>query len=99
MQKIGSILMQTYQERVARVVLDDQSVFYIFRKLVTEEFGSRGERYIEPRYFKNKKLIVAAKNSLWMNEIQMSRDHFITMMNKELGEGAVLDIRVESSYA
>ena len=99
MQKIGSILMQTYQDRMAKVVLDDQTVFYIFRKIVSEEFGVRGERYIEPRYFKNKKLIVAAKNSLWMNELQLSRDHFMKAMNRELGDNAVIDIKVESSYA
>jgi hypothetical protein len=99
MQKIGSILMQTYQERVSRVVLDDQTVFYIFRKIVSQEYGARGEQYIEPRYYKNKKLFVAVKNSLWMSELQLSRDHFIRLMNQELGEGAISEIKVESSFA
>lgn len=99
MQKIGSLLMQTYQERVAKVVLDDQTVFYIFRKIVAQEYGARGEQYIEARYYKNKKLFVAAKNSLWMSELQMSRDHFIALINKEIGTDAVTEIKVESSFA
>jgi hypothetical protein len=91
--------MQTYQERVSKVVLDDQTVFYIFKKIVSQEYGTRGECYIQARYYKNKKLIVAAKNSLWMNELQMSRTHFIDLMNKELGAGSIIDIKVESSFA
>jgi hypothetical protein len=99
MQKIGSILMQTYQERVSKVILDDQTVFYIFRKIVSQEYGARGEQYIEPRYYKNKKLFVAVKNSLWMSELQLSRQHFMDAMNKELGDGAITEIKVESSFA
>jgi predicted nucleic acid-binding Zn ribbon protein len=99
MQKIGSLLMQTYQERVARVILDDQTVFYVFKKIVSLEYGTRGEQYIEARYYKNKKLFVAAKNSLWMSELQMSRDHFAELINKELGVEAVTEIKVESSFA
>lgn len=99
MKKIGSLLMQTYQERVARVILDDQTVFYIFKKIVSQEYGARGEQYIEARYYKNKKLFVAAKNSLWMNELQLSRKHFINAINRELGSDAVIEIKVESSFA
>ncbi len=99
MKKIGSILMQTYQERVAKVVLDDQTVFYVFKKIISQEYGARGEQYIEPRYYKNKKLFVAAKNSLWMNELQLSRHHFIEALNKELGDGAIIEIKVESSFS
>lgn len=91
--------MQTYQERVAKVILDDQTVFYIFKKIVSQEYGARGEQYIEARYYKNKKLFVAAKNSLWMNELQMSRKHFMDAINKEIGSEAVLEIKVESSFA
>ena len=99
MQKIGSLLMQTYQERVAKIVLDDQTVFFIFRKIVAQEYGARGEQYIEPRYYKNKKLFVAAKNSLWMSELQLSRQHFMDAINKELGQDAIIEIKVESSFA
>lgn len=91
--------MQTYQERVSRVILDDQTVFYIFRKMVAQEYGVRGEQYIEARYYKNKKLFVAAKNSLWMSELQLSRQHFIDAINKEIGSEAVNEIKIESSFA
>lgn len=99
MKKIGSLLMQTYQERVSRVILDDQTVFYIFRKMVAQEYGVRGGQYIEARYYKNKKLFVAAKNSLWMSELQLSRQHFIDAINKEIGSDAVNEIKIESSFA
>lgn len=99
MQKIGSLLTQAYQERVARTIIDDQSVFYVFKKIVAKEYGARGEQYIEPRYYKNKKLFVAAKNSLWMSELQLNRDHFMQAINQELGADAITEIKVESSFS
>jgi hypothetical protein len=83
---------------MARVVLDDQTVFFLFRKIVAAEYGVRGAQYIEPRFYKDKKLFVAVKNSLWMSELQMSRDFFVEAINKELGTEGVISLKVESAF-
>jgi predicted nucleic acid-binding Zn ribbon protein len=99
MEKIGGLLMERYRDRLTKTTLDDQSVFYIFRKIVAKEYGERGSQSIESRHYKGKKLFVAAKSSLWMSELQVSRDFLIREINKELGVEAVTDIKVESSFA
>jgi predicted nucleic acid-binding Zn ribbon protein len=105
MKKIGNLLMQTYQARAERQqqpktpVLDDRTVFYLFKKLVAQEYGSRGEHNIEARFYKNKKLFVAAKSSLWMSELQLNRQHFVDALNREFGTDAVREIKVESGFA
>jgi hypothetical protein len=110
MKKIGSLLIQTYQARAQQAeraeqqapprvpVLDDQTIFYMFKKMIAQEYGSRGELNIEARFYKNKKLFVAAKSSLWMGELQLNRQYFIDKMNRELGTDAIADIKVESSF-
>jgi predicted nucleic acid-binding Zn ribbon protein len=115
MKKIGNLLMQNYQARAQQAaqaeeaalanhapktpVLDDQTIFYMFKKMIAQEYGSRGEHNIEARYYKNKKLFVAAKSSLWMSELQLNRKHFIDKMNQQLGTEAIQEIKVESSFA
>lgn len=96
--------MQTYQKRAEShaksksMTVDDQTVFYVFRKVVQREYGARGEHNLEAKYFKDKKLFVSAKTSLWASELQQNRQAFIDALNKDFGLEAVLDIKVESAF-
>ncbi len=106
MKAIGNFLIETYKDRAQQlneapraIVLDDQSIFYVFKKIVAQEYGARGEQNIEARYYKDKKLFVASKSSLWMSELQLNRQYFIEKMNEELGTDAILEIKVESSFS
>lgn len=106
MKALGSLLMKTYQDRAQQIeqapktiVVDDQSVFYVFKKIISQEYGARGEQNIEARYYKDKKLFVASKSSLWMSELQLNRKHFTDKMNEELGIEAILEIKVESIFS
>lgn len=101
--------MRTYRERAAsagadapngsnKPVLDDQTVFYVFKKLIHREYGARGEQNIEARYYKDKKLFVAARNSLWMSELRLNRAHLVDALNQELGSEGVVELKVESGF-
>lgn len=102
--------MRTYQDRAASAkensthgsnnhILDDQTVFYVFKKLINKEYGTRGEQNIEARYYKDKKLFVAARNSLWMSELRLNRAHLVDALNQELGSEGVVELKVESNIS
>lgn len=109
MKKIGNLLIAAYQARAEqqasepsapkKITLDDQSIFYVFKKMIAKEYGARGEQSIEARYYKNKKLFVAAKSSMWMSELQLNRQYFVDKINVEFGTEAVVEIKVESSFS
>jgi hypothetical protein len=45
------------RENKKAVALTDKDVFYIFDKIIKEEFGNVGASKLKADYFKNKKLI------------------------------------------
>ncbi|MEI8103852.1 MAG: DciA family protein [Candidatus Moraniibacteriota bacterium] len=100
MQDLRDLLKQSALQRVQQPsVLDDQTLFYVFKQLVTREFGAQGGTHLEARYFKDKKLFVAAKSSIWAQELFLEQENFRVLLNKELGQEVVEEIKVESSFA
>lgn len=99
MRKLGSFLQKTYQERVSRPpVLDDRTVFYVCKRLIAREYGVRGGENLEPRYYKEKRLFIAARSSLWAQEFRLVRTAFVALLNDELGQEAVVEIKIESAW-
>lgn len=74
--------------------LDEQTVFYIWKKVVMEEYGIRGSENIIPQNYKNKKLFLASQSSLWGNEIWLQRDFLRKRMNEIMGNEVVVEIKV-----
>jgi predicted nucleic acid-binding Zn ribbon protein len=100
MQSLSTLLVQSYQARVEQtVVLDDQTLFYVFRKIIAQEYGARGAAHLQARYCKDKKLFVAATSSLWAQEIHLARHSLMQLLNAELGQEAIQDIKVEHQFA
>ena len=75
--------------------LDDQTVFYVFRKVITEEFGNVGAVKLAADFFKNKTLFVKSESSVWLNELWTNRGKVMKKMNGELGEDAVRNIKTK----
>lgn len=81
--------LQQHQE-----ILDDKTVFYIARKVLVEEYGIRGGENIIPTFYKEKKLFLSARSSLWGNEIWLERDRLKEKMNILLGSEAISEIKM-----
>ena len=84
-------------ERLARkkIALDDKTIFYVFNKIITEEFGLIGKQKFTPDYFSNKTLFVKAENSAWSAELWTNRGKIINKINQEIGEEAVERIKMK----
>jgi len=92
MKKIGYFLNK--KELKTPVALDDKSIFYVFDKIIKEEYGNRGIENIKAVYLKEKKLFLKAENSNWANEIWLNREHIIEKMNQEFGFEEITEITI-----
>jgi predicted nucleic acid-binding Zn ribbon protein len=77
-----------------KVVFDDKDVFYIFQKVIKEEFGNVGASKFTVRYFGNKTVFVETESSNWASELWLNKKKIVEKMNQQIGEGAVREIRV-----
>jgi len=83
------------KKTVGPLNLDDQTVFYVFRKVVKEEFGNVGVEKFTADYFGNKILHIKSTSSAWASELWLNKDKIVYLMNKELGEGSVRAIKLK----
>lgn len=73
---------------------DEKTVFYIAKRVVKEEYGMRGNENILPVLYKEKKLFLAPRSSLWASEILLQRLRLCSRINDILGAEAVKEIRI-----
>jgi len=78
----------------AKTHLDEKTIFYIARKVLAEEYGLRGGENIIPTLYKEKKLFLSSRSSLWGNEIWLERDRLREKMNALLGSEAIAEIKM-----
>jgi len=75
--------------------LDDQTVFFVFKKVIKEEFGNVGIEKLIPDYYNNKTIFVKSESSAWASEMWLQKDKIVRKMNTELGEGTIEKIKVK----
>jgi len=75
------------------LALDDQTVFFVFRRVIQEEFGKVGLEKFTPDYFSGRTLFIKSVSSVWASELFTNRNKIIRKMNKELGEGSIENIK------
>jgi hypothetical protein len=90
MKKIGSFLDKRKLTR--KTVLDQESIFYIFKQVIKEEYGKQGAENIKPIFFKDKKIFVKATGSIWVSEILTNKKHIIKKVNEQLGGEEIADL-------
>lgn len=97
MKRIGDMMVSsTMPSNMAgrrRVVADEKTVFYLAEKVIGELYGARGRKNISPRYWKKGKLFLSCQNSLWVNELWISKDELRERINLELGYEGVFEIK------
>jgi hypothetical protein len=83
------------RENKKSIALTDKDIFYIFNRIIKEEFGNIGASKLKADYFKNKTIFVKSSSSAWANELFLSRNMIIRKINKELGEGVIREIKMK----
>ncbi len=74
---------------------DEQTVFYIAKKILMEEYGLRGGENITPTLFQEKKLYLSSRSSLWGNEVWLEKERLKQKMNTLLGCEAIQEIKID----
>ena len=83
------------RENKKTVSLTDKDIFYIFNRVIKEEFGNVGASKLRPDYFKNKTIFVKLTSSAWASELFSNRNTIIKKINKELGDDAIREIKIK----
>jgi hypothetical protein len=76
--------------------LDEKSVFYVFQKIIKEEYGKQGIENLKPVFFKDNKIFVKAAGSAWGSEIWLNRENIVSLINKELGSNEIKEITMSN---
>ena len=93
MKALGDIL---YQRKVGKKqILDDKTVFFVFKKVIEKEFGQLGKQKFTPDYFAKRVLFIKADNSIWSAELWTNKARIIAKINEEFGEIVVENIKMK----
>jgi hypothetical protein len=79
----------------SRGTLDEKTVFYVAKKIFGEEYGVKGSENIIPLSYKEKKLFLSTRSSLWSNEVWLEREGLKEKINNRLGEEAVREVKIQ----
>ncbi len=92
MKKIGILIKQ--KEKSPSLSLDDKTIFFLFGKIIKEEYGSKGSKNLKPDFFKNGKIFVKSESSVFANELLLNKNEIIRKINQEIGNKEIQDIKV-----
>jgi predicted nucleic acid-binding Zn ribbon protein len=97
MKTLKNLLVKKFQGKNAsqKMVLDDKTVFFVFKKVVQEEFGNLGVDNFKPDYFDGKKIFIKCYSSNWASELWVNKNKIVRKINKELGENVIEEIKVK----
>lgn len=74
--------------------LDERSLFFIFERIIKEEYGKQGMLNIKPQYYRENKIYIKTNNENWANELSLGKSNLINRTNQEIGSGEIKDIVV-----
>lgn len=74
--------------------IDEKTIFHIAKRVIIEEYGKHGGENIVPIFYKNKKLFLSPKSSLWASEAMLERVRLCKLINKIIGEEMVKEIKI-----
>jgi len=78
-----------------RATLNDKDIFYVFKKVIQEEFGNIGAAKLKPDYFGKNILHVKSESSAWASELWLNKNLILRKLKKELGADAVKEIKLK----
>ncbi len=97
MKSIKSLLSKKIKEAASprQTALNDKDIFYVFKKVIQEEFGNVGAANLKPDYFGKNILHIKSESSAWASELWLNKNLILRKLKKKLGEGAVKEIKLK----
>jgi hypothetical protein len=92
MKKIGFLISN--KEPQKKVGLSDKDFFYLFERIIRQEYGNQGAKTLKPVYVKNGKIFVKSDSSLFSSELLLNKKTIIQKINKEIGSEEVTDLKI-----
>jgi len=74
--------------------IDEKTIFHITKRVITKEYGKHGDENIIPKFYKDKKLFLMSRSSLWVSEVMLERIHLCKQINKAVGAEVIKEIKV-----
>lgn len=81
--------------KIKKAPLDNETIFFIFKKIIKEDFGQIGAAKFMPDYFTSKTLFIKSTSSTWSSELWLNRQRIIRKINVELGEEFIKEIKIK----
>ncbi len=93
MRSLKSLLNKRKSKKI--ISLADKDVFFVFKKIIKNEFGQLGLGKFKPDYYKKGTIFIKAESSVWANELFSNRNKIIRGINKELGKKIIKEIKLK----
>jgi len=97
MKSLASLLKKDFFKKNHRkkTEVDDKTIFFIFKKIIREEFGAIGSEKFIPDKFSNKTVFIKSTSPAWSAEMWMNEKRIAAKINQELGEELVEEIKIK----
>jgi len=93
MKSLGKFLK--YKKLKVKKEIDNDTVFYIFNKIIEVKYGEVGKANIKTSFYKDGNIFLEIKNSNWANEIWLNKEMLIEEVNKKIGGDDIKEIKVK----
>lgn len=93
MKSLGNFLK--YKKVTKKRELDNETIFYIFSKIIEVKYGEVGKLNIKTSFYKNHIIFLEIKNSNWANEVWLNKKMLIEEINKKIGGDDIKDIKIK----
>lgn len=93
MKSLGNFLK--YKNLKKNKELDQDTVFYIFKKIIKVKYGEIGLLNVKVEYYKDGKIFLKMGNSNWANEIWLNKKMLIVEVNEQIGGDEIKDIKIK----
>lgn len=82
------------KEKVPKAALSDKDIFYLFERIIKQEYGNQGTKNLKPNFFKNGKIFVKSESSVFANELLLNKNEIIKKLNQEIGKNEIFDLKI-----
>jgi hypothetical protein len=93
MKSLSNLLLK--RKANVKLSLTDKDIFYVFNRVIKEEFGNYGAAKLLADYYKDKVIFVRSTSSNWASELFSNRGEIVDKINKELGEKIIREIKMK----
>ena len=94
MKKIGSFISN--KAITKRSTVDEKTVFYVFGRIIGEEYGKQGLKNVIAESFRDKKIFIRTLGQNWPNEIWLNKAFLLKRINGELGSEEIIDLAMSN---